>query len=146
MQIDSWASKIRSAPIGELILYTINFETLEYSTESWVGEAFQWYEEITKCQMSRNYRSKGGLRSWEGNLQRTKPSSWEIMNSTPIAVKPVFHWFRWSVCGRQMCSLVYLRGLGGGAGSVSGSRSNFWRQFLMLGIVWLPNSSSYGSV
>ena len=30
----------------------------------------------------------------------TEASSWEIMNSIPTAMKPVFHWSRLTVCGR----------------------------------------------
>ena len=31
--------KVRSSPMDERILHTMNFETFDYNTESWVGEA-----------------------------------------------------------------------------------------------------------
>ena len=31
--------KVRSAPMDEWILHTMNIETFDYNTESWVGEA-----------------------------------------------------------------------------------------------------------
>ena len=32
--------KVRSAPMGEWIMYIMNFETFYYNTVTWVGEAY----------------------------------------------------------------------------------------------------------
>ena len=39
MQKDPWAFKGQSVPMDEWILHTKKVETLDYSTEAWVGEA-----------------------------------------------------------------------------------------------------------
>ena len=73
--------KVRSAPMNEWILHTINVETFDYSTEAWVGEAIfngMRRHQNTKC---FNCDRTGHLRrDYRQGISRNNASSGNVKN------------------------------------------------------------------